>query len=126
MWLLNGLRPGYHTIADFRKDNPKALKKTNSDFIQLCREFELFGGKVVGIDGSFFNGNASHASVKTKKQLETELSAIDQEVEDYQRQLDNNDATEADLPDDVATSAAQLAALKVRAQQNTEAQEQRR
>ena len=25
-WLLNGLTPNYHTIADFRKDNPKAQK----------------------------------------------------------------------------------------------------
>ena len=25
-WLLNGLAPNYHTIADFRKDNPKAQK----------------------------------------------------------------------------------------------------
>jgi len=48
IWLLNGLRPGYHTIADFRKDNPKALKKTNSHFIQLCADLGLFGGKVIG------------------------------------------------------------------------------
>ena len=25
-WLTLGLKPNYHTIADFRKDNPKALK----------------------------------------------------------------------------------------------------
>ena len=36
MWLLNGLRPGYHTIADFRKDNAAALKAVNRDFVQLC------------------------------------------------------------------------------------------
>lgn len=124
IWLLNGLHPSYHTIADFRKDNPEALKKTNSDFIQLCREFGLFGGKVIGIDGSFFNGNASHASVKTKKQLESELAAIEKEVEGYQQQLDNNDAAETDLPEDATTSAAQLDALKARAQLNTEAPEQ--
>jgi hypothetical protein len=25
-WLLHQLKPGYHTIADFRKNNPVALK----------------------------------------------------------------------------------------------------
>ena len=25
-WLLEDIRPNYHSIADFRKDNPKALK----------------------------------------------------------------------------------------------------
>jgi transposase len=25
-WLVGGLTPNYHTIADFRKNNPKALK----------------------------------------------------------------------------------------------------
>ena len=124
IWLLNGLHPGYHTIADFRKDNPEALKKTNTDFIKLCRKFGLFGGKVIGIDGSFFNGSASHASVTTKKQLDAELAAIKKAVEDYQRQLDNNDVAEADLPEDATTSPKQLAALKASAQQNTEAPKQ--
>ena len=27
-WLLNRLQPGYHTIADFRKDNPVSLKNS--------------------------------------------------------------------------------------------------
>ncbi len=29
-WLLEDLRPNYHSIADFRKDNPKALRAHNS------------------------------------------------------------------------------------------------
>ena len=43
IWLLDGLRPGYHTIADFRKDNGAALKAANREFIQLCRDLDLFG-----------------------------------------------------------------------------------
>lgn len=124
IWLLNGLRPGYHTIADFRKNNPKALKKINSDFIALCGELGLFGGKLLGIDGSFFNGSASHASVKTKKQLESELAAIERDIERYQQALDNNDATEANQPDDAAASAIRLAALETRTQQQAEVHKQ--
>ena len=52
-----GLRPGYKTITDFRKDNLKALKKVNQDYVQLCKELDMFGAELVGIDGSFFQGN---------------------------------------------------------------------
>src|SRR5512135_589947 len=65
IWLLEGLRPGYKTIADFRKDNLKALKKTNQDFVQLCQELDLFGAQLVGIDGSFFRGNVAKGSIYT-------------------------------------------------------------
>jgi len=120
IWLLNGLRPKYHTIADFRKDNPLALKKTNSHFIQLCAKLGLFGGKVLGIDGSFLNGNASHASVTTKQQLKKELAAIEKEVDAYQRELERNDAIEADVPADPPTTEDQLADLRARAKQSAE------
>ena len=32
-WLLNSLQPNYHTIADFRKNNPKALQSTFKLFV---------------------------------------------------------------------------------------------
>ena len=59
IWLLEGLRPGYKTIADFRKNNSLALKAANRDFILLCKELSLFGGEEVAVDGSFF-GSAKH------------------------------------------------------------------
>ncbi|HUV91833.1 MAG TPA: hypothetical protein VMV80_01995, partial [Anaerolineales bacterium] len=43
--LLRGWRPSYKTIADFRKDNLKALKEVNKDFLQVCEELGLFGGE---------------------------------------------------------------------------------
>ncbi|MDX2313636.1 MAG: transposase, partial [Gammaproteobacteria bacterium] len=120
IWLLNGLRPGYHTIADFRKNNADALKAANSTFVQLCRELELFGGKLIGIDGSFFNGDASHASVTTKTQLQAELEATKRDIERYQQELDDNDTAEADQPGDAVTSAEKLAALEARAKKKSQ------
>ena len=34
-WLLGGLTPNYHSIADFRKDNPKALRNTFKWFVGI-------------------------------------------------------------------------------------------
>ena len=53
IWLIEGLRPSYKTIANFRKDNSKALKAVNRDFLLLCKELDLFGGEEVAVDGSF-------------------------------------------------------------------------
>src|SRR5258708_4281399 len=52
IWLLRNLRPGYRTIANFRKENWAALKAVNRSFVLLARELGLVGGSVVSIDGS--------------------------------------------------------------------------
>jgi transposase len=95
MWLMGGLRPGYRTIANFRKDNWAALKAANRDFVLMARELELLGGELVAIDGAFFHGNASKASMATKTKLSAALAAIEREIEAYGGALEANDAAEA-------------------------------
>jgi transposase len=94
MWLLKGLTPGYRTIANFRRDNWAALKAANREFVLLLRELQLLGGELVAIDGAFFHGDASKASIKTKKRLAEQLLAIDRDIEAYGKALASNDATE--------------------------------
>lgn len=71
IWLLKNLRPGYRTIANFRKENWQALKAVNRSFVLLIRQLGLVGGSVVAIDGSFFHGDASKASIFTRKNSPT-------------------------------------------------------
>ena len=54
MWLLGKLSPDFKTIADFRRDNLKAIKRVCKEFTQLCQQLKLFGGELVAIDGSKF------------------------------------------------------------------------
>ncbi|MBV8401037.1 MAG: IS1182 family transposase [Acetobacteraceae bacterium] len=96
MWLLRGLAPGYRTIANFRKDNWAAFKAVNRDFVVLARELGLVGGERVAIDGAFFDGNASKASIKTRRKLAERLDAIDQDIEAYGAVLEANDRAEAE------------------------------
>jgi transposase len=56
MWLLRGLMPDHKTIADFRKDNGKAVRKVCARFLELCREMGLPAKASVAIDGSKFQG----------------------------------------------------------------------
>jgi transposase len=94
MWLLEGLTPGYRTIANFRKDNWAALRATNREFVLLMRELDLLGGALVAIDGAFFHGDASKGSIKTHKRLSEQLAAVERDIEAYGRALAENDAAE--------------------------------
>lgn len=106
MWLLRGLRPGYRAIAEFRRTNAAALKAVNRAFVLLARELDLVGGTLVAIDGAFFHGDASKASIKSRKRLERELAAIDADIEDYTQSLEANDAREQGSQKDGGTDAA--------------------
>jgi transposase len=94
IWLLKGLAPGYRTIANFRRDNWGALKAANREFVLLLRELELVGGELVAIDGAFFHGDASKASIKTRKWLAQQLATIDHDIDEYGKALESNDGTE--------------------------------
>jgi transposase len=98
IWLLKSLRPGYRTIANFRKENWAALKAVNRGFVLLVGELGLVGGAVVAIDGAFFHGDASKASIFTRKRLADQIARLDLEIEAYGRSIEDNDATEANEP----------------------------
>jgi transposase len=95
IWLLKNLKPGYRTIANFRKENWEALKAVNRSFVLLVRELGLVGGAVVAIDGSFFHGDASKASIFTRNRLNEQIANLDKEIEAYGTSLEDNDAAEA-------------------------------
>ena len=96
IWLLKGLRPGYRTIAKFRQENWAALKAANRNFMLLARELGLIGGELVAIDGAFFHGDASKASIVTRKKLTEQIAALDRDIEAYGKALDANDTAEAE------------------------------
>ena len=54
MRLLGRLAPDFKTIADFRKDNTKAISRVCREFVLLCRKLDLFADSLVAIDGSKF------------------------------------------------------------------------
>src|SRR5712672_2524513 len=127
IWLLKNLRPGYRTIANFRTENWRALKAANRRFVLLARELGLVGGAVVAIDGSFFHGDASKASIFTRKRLAEQVASLDREIEAYGKSLEDNDAAETkDHGDggsgdggdggDLGAKVAELMARRLRAQ----------
>ena len=128
IWLLKNLKPGYRTIANFRKENWKALKAVNRTFVLLARELGLVGGTVVAIDGALFHGNASKASIFTRKRLTEQMASLDKEIEAYGKSIEANDATEAgqrtgdhgDRSGDLGAKVKELMDRRLRAQTDLE------
>lgn len=109
MWLEEGLTPSHATIADFRKNNPKALKAANRDFLLLCKELKLFGGEKVAVDGSFFKADASKEGIYTEDRLQKQLEALEKKIDQYQQDLDKQDELEDKADKEVVTEDKELA-----------------
>jgi transposase len=95
IWLIRKLKPDFKTIADFRKDNQKALKKVFRDFTRLCDEWELFGKELVAIDGSKFRACNSKKNNYSPKKIERHLKYLDEKIEGYLQELDHHDRVES-------------------------------
>ena len=55
MWLTGRLAPDHKTIADFRKDNGRAIRQVCARFVVLCRMMGLLAHASVAIDGTVLN-----------------------------------------------------------------------
>ena len=94
MWLCAGLNPSYKTIADFRKENAKPLKKVFREFVLLCKELDLITGELVAVDGAFLRANASKNQLIMQKSVERDLKKIDEKIEAYLETLNFADSQE--------------------------------
>ena len=83
MWLTSGLKPTYKTIADFRKDNPKALKQVFKEFILLCKGIGLIAGELVGLDGAFLRANASKNTLIMKRTIDESIKQAESSIQEY-------------------------------------------
>jgi transposase len=93
-WLLHQLKPGYHTIADFRKDNPKALKNSFKMFVSFLKGEELLGGELVAIDGTKIRAQNNKSNNYNEAKLKKHLAYIEAKAESYLQELEQSDAAE--------------------------------
>jgi len=94
MWLTGRLRPDFKTIANFRKDNGRAIRNVCRQLVVLCQKLDLFAQAVVAIDGSKFkavnNRDRNFTNAKVKRRLEQ----IEESIARYLSQLDTADRHE--------------------------------
>lgn len=113
IWLVRKLAPDFKTIADFRRDNLKALKAVHRQFLLLCRKLELFGGQLLAIDGSKFRAVNSRDNNFSADKLKELIAHTDARLAEYFKTLDETDAAEpAATPLDQSALQQKIAALQ--------------
>ena len=94
IWLTGKLAPDFKTIANFRRDNGKAVREVCRAFTRFCRDLDLFGGELVAIDGSKFKAVNNKGRNFTDRKLKRTMKDIDKKIDAYLQELDENDAKE--------------------------------
>lgn len=93
-WLLEAIRPNYHSIADFRKDNPKALKQLFKLFVSFLKDADLIAGDTIAIDGTKSRAHNGKKSNFNQKKIDKHKEYIEAKIQEYLTALDQNDNQE--------------------------------
>ena len=91
VWLTGQLAPDFKTIADFRKDNGKAVREVCRAFVALCRKLDLLSAASVAIDGSKFKAVNARDQNFTEAKMKRRLERIDESIARYMTQLETAD-----------------------------------
>jgi transposase len=120
MWLTGRLTPDFKTIANFRKDNGKAIRNVCRQFVVLCQQLNLFSDAVIAIDGSKFKAVNSSDRNFTDAKLKRRMEEIESNISRYLAELDTADRQEpaaaesrsVRLNEKIAALKSQMAMLK--------------
>lgn len=94
MWLSGKLTPDFKTIANFRKDNGKAIIKVCRQFVLLCQQLGLFTEAIVAVDGSKFKAVNNRDRNFTSAKLQRRMEEIESGIRRYLTALDTADRQE--------------------------------
>jgi transposase len=94
-WLLEDIRPNYHSISDFRKNNPVALKNLFKLFVSFLKEADLIAGETIAIDGTKSRAHNSKKANFNQKKIDKHLEYIESKTQEYLTALDENDVKES-------------------------------
>ena len=92
IWLLKGLNPSARKIAYFRKNNTTAFKQAFRYFVCLLKEWDLIEGKTIAIDSFKIRAQNALKNNFNQKKIDRHIQYIDNKIEEYQKELDQNDA----------------------------------
>jgi transposase len=87
MWLTGHLAPDHKTIADFRKDNGKAIREVCRAFVALCRDLDLLTDASVAIDSSKFKAVNARDKNFTEAKMKRRLERVEESIDRYIEQL---------------------------------------
>lgn len=93
-WLIGKLAPNYHSISDFRKNNPRALRNLFKLFVTFLKDIDLVGGNTIAVDGTKMRACNSKKNNFNPKKIQRHLDYIESKTEEYFDALEQNDTQE--------------------------------
>jgi transposase len=99
-WLLQGLVPNYHTIADFRKIHSIPLQYMFRLYVQFLADAGLLGKTTIAVDGSKFKAVNSRKNNYNQKKIDKHQQFIKEKAEKYLQELDELDKEEQTINKD--------------------------
>jgi len=87
MWLTGRLVPDHKTIADFRRDNGPAIRKTCAQFVELCRRIGVLKGECIAIDGSKFKAVNNRDKNFTKGKIASRIAHLEASIDRYLKEM---------------------------------------
>jgi transposase len=100
VWLTERLAPDFKTIADFRRDDGKAIRKVCREFVVLCCKAKLFSDAFVAIDGSKFKALNNRDKNFTKAKVKRRLKQLDESIARYLSEMESLDRRDDELAED--------------------------
>ena len=118
MWLTGRLRPDFKTIANFRKDNGRAIRNVCRQFVVLCQRLDLFSQAIVAIDGSKFKAVNNRDRNFTRAKTQKRMAQIEENIARYLADMDTADRAEPEIAAVKTTRLREkIAALKQQMEQ---------
>ena len=96
-WLLEDIRPNYHSISDFRKQNPAGLRKLFKLFVFFLKDADLIARETIAIDGTKSRAHNSKKANFSQKKIDKHLAFIEERTQEYLTALETNDVKESSV-----------------------------
>ncbi len=90
-WLMKELAPDHNTIANFRRDNEKAIRQVFQYTVSIAKMFDLIGGKLIAGDSTKLRAQNSKKNNYNPKKIERHIAYIDAKLNEYNEALQSAD-----------------------------------
>ena len=101
MWLLKCLKPDHNTISNFRRDNPKAIKKVFRETIKIAKYFNLIGGKLLAGDSTKLRAQNGKKNNFNQKKIDRHLEYIENKLAEYEKALAESDGDKEEIKKEI-------------------------
>ncbi|MBC8179627.1 IS1182 family transposase [candidate division KSB1 bacterium] len=91
IWLLRNLQPDHNTISNFRRDNPKAIKKVFRQTVKIAQYFNLIGATLIAGDSTKLRAQNSKKNNFNQKKIDRHLEYIENKLAQYNKALAESD-----------------------------------